>query len=115
MLEDVRELPEDVHHPLGDLPVQVVVRPDVHRVGRLTVRHGDGHPAPDPEGAGLVARGHDDPTGLPALREGSDAHGLPDEARILETLHADVERVHVHMEDHSGGRRHPVFWRHSVG
>jgi len=35
------------------------------------------------------------------LLAGADAHGLADELRVLPPLDADVERVHIDVEDHT--------------
>src|SRR3989442_144644 len=102
VLEDVGVGSQDVDDALRCGGVQVVVRSEVGRLRQLVPGHADRHPAPDAELPGLVARRHDDAAPPPLLRIRADDDRLPDEVRILAALYADVESVHVHVEDDAG-------------
>src|SRR5207245_3866702 len=69
---------------------------------QLVPGHADRHPAPDAELPGRLARRHNDAAPPPLLRIRAYDDRLPDEVRILAALYADVESVHVHVEDDAG-------------
>src|SRR6266487_335925 len=112
MLEDIREGPQDVDDALRDGPVEIVVRSEVDRVRRLAPRQADGHAAPDPDLAGLVAASHHDAAALAAFRIGTDDNRLPDELRMIPPFHADVEGIHVYMEDNPRRLEHLNYDMH---
>src|SRR3989442_10967184 len=62
----------------------------------------DGFPAPAPGLRARGAGGDDAAAPPPLLRIRADDDRLPDEVRILAALYADVESVHVHVEDDAG-------------
>src|SRR5207247_8976321 len=68
----------------------------------LLPRRADRHPTSDPELPRFVTGRHHNASPTPLFGIRADDHRLADELRILPPLHAHVERVHVHMEDHAG-------------
>src|SRR3989442_6201257 len=101
MLEDIGIRPQDVHDALRDGPVEFVVRSEVRRRRSLPPGHANRHSASDPDLSGLVARGHHDPPPFASFRVRAYNNGLVPEVRILTPLDADIECVHVHVENHT--------------
>src|SRR5437899_4325273 len=101
MFEDIGVGPQDVHHALRDRPVEFVVRSEIRRRRSLPPGHANWHSTSDSDLSGLVARRHHDAPSLASFRVRADNHWLAHEVWVLAPLDADVECVHVHVENHA--------------
>src|SRR5207302_2695974 len=102
VLEDVRVGSEDLDYALRGGRIPIVVRSQEDGLRGLVPRRADRHPTPDPELPRLVTGRHHDAASATLFGICADDHRLADALRILPPLHAHVERVHVHIEDHAG-------------
>ena len=102
MLEHVREGPEEVDDALRHRGIEVVIRPQEDRLRGLVPSHADRHSASDIDLASFVAGRHHDAAASAALGIRADDHRLADQVRILPPLHADIEGVHIYVENDAG-------------
>src|SRR2546430_3145528 len=102
VLEDVRVGSEDLDHALRGGRIPIVVRSEENGLRGLVPRRADRHATSDPELPRFVTGRHHNAASATLFGICADDHRLADELRILPPLHAHVERIHVHMEDHAG-------------
>src|SRR5439155_4763800 len=102
VLEDVRVGSEDLDHALRGGRIPIVVRSQEDGLRGFVPRRANRHATSDPELPRFVTGRHHNAASATLFRICADDHRLADELRILPPLHAHVERVHVHMEDHAG-------------